>query len=64
MTGFQRSLVCLATLALASAGASTAVAEVIRVDITKLVFTPAEVTAHVGDTIEGINADIVSWKSQ
>jgi plastocyanin len=59
VTGFQQSLVCLAALALASASASRAGAETIQVDITKLVFAPAEVAAHVGDTIEWVNADFL-----
>ena len=33
--------------------------ETIRVTIDKLKFEPAEVSAHVGDTIEWVNADFV-----
>ena len=35
-------------------------AEVIQVRIEKLAFAPAQVSAHVGDTIEWINADFVA----
>jgi len=35
-------------------------AEVIRIKMEKLVFTPKEATAHVGDTIEWTNADFVA----
>jgi plastocyanin len=59
VTGFRQSFVCLAALALASSGASRGDAKTIRVDITKLVFAPAEVAAHVGDTIEWVNADFL-----
>jgi plastocyanin len=35
-------------------------AETIRVKIEKLAFMPLQVTAHVGDTIEWVNADFVA----
>ena len=35
-------------------------AETIRVDISKLVFAPDRISAHVGDIIEWNNADIVA----
>jgi plastocyanin len=35
-------------------------AETIRVSIDKLKFSPAEVSAHVGDTIEWVSSDFVS----
>jgi plastocyanin len=35
-------------------------AETIRVEISKLVFAPSQIAAHVGDTIEWVNADIVA----
>jgi plastocyanin len=35
-------------------------AETIRVGVDKLAFTPAQVSAHVGDTIEWVNADFVA----
>ena len=40
--------------------AGQARAEVIQVKIENLAFTPADITAHVGDTIEWINADFVA----
>jgi plastocyanin len=50
----------LPAAALIVIGAAPAGAEVIRVDIAKLTFVPAEITAHVGDTIEWANADFVA----
>jgi plastocyanin len=35
-------------------------AETIQVKIEKLTFVPSQVTAHVGDTIEWVNADFVA----
>ncbi len=35
-------------------------ADIIQVKIEKLAFVPAKVTAHVGDTIEWVNADFVA----
>lgn len=40
--------------------ASQARAEVIHVKIENLAFTPAEIRAHVGDTVEWINADFIA----
>jgi len=40
--------------------AGSARAEVVQVRIEKLGFTPAQVSAHVGDTIEWVNADFVA----
>jgi plastocyanin len=39
--------------------AGTARADVIQVKMEKLSFVPPQVTAHVGDTIEWVNADFV-----
>jgi plastocyanin len=41
-------------------GAVPAHAEIIRITIDKLVFSPAEINAKVGDTIEWINKDILA----
>ena len=41
-------------------GAAPAVAETIRIEVKQLAFDPAQVTAHVGDTIEWANADFIS----
>jgi plastocyanin len=49
-----------AVVALALAGAAPAAAATIRVTIDKLAFSPVEVTAHVGDTIEWVNKDFVA----
>jgi plastocyanin len=35
-------------------------AEVIRIKIANVAYQPAQVTAHVGDTIEWVNADVVA----
>ena len=35
-------------------------AETIQVKIEKLAFVPSQITAHVGDTIEWVNADFVA----
>ena len=35
-------------------------AETLRVEISKLVFMPAQISAHVGDTIEWVNADVIA----
>lgn len=46
-----------AALACVLAAAAPAHAETIQVVIDKLVFSPAEISAHVGDTIEWVNKD-------
>jgi plastocyanin len=40
--------------------AATARADTIVIRIDKLAFSPAEVTAHVGDALEWVNADFVA----
>jgi plastocyanin len=40
--------------------ATHARAEVVQIKMEKLGFIPAQVTAHVGDTIEWVNADFVA----
>lgn len=35
-------------------------AETIRIEVKGLAFSPAQVTAHVGDTLEWVNADFVA----
>jgi plastocyanin len=40
--------------------AAPAAAETIRINVDKLAFTPAEVSAHVGDTIEWVNTDFLA----
>jgi plastocyanin len=41
-------------------GALPAAAETIRVNVDKLAFTPAEISARVGDTIEWVNTDFLA----
>jgi plastocyanin len=53
----------LCALGILGAAASVATAsanETVRISINKLAFTPAEVSAHVGDTIEWANNDFVA----
>jgi plastocyanin len=40
--------------------AGSARAEVIEVKIDKIAYAPTQISAHVGDTIEWVNADIVA----
>jgi plastocyanin len=47
---------CLAIVA----AAMPAAAATVRVTVTKLTFEPAQVSAHVGDTIEWVNADFLA----
>ena len=44
---------------LAPAAASAAAGELVRVKITDLAFTPAEITVRVGDTVEWMNGDFI-----
>ena len=52
------------TLALAAlaavAAAVPATAATVRITVTKLAFEPAQVSAHVGDTIEWVNGDFLA----
>jgi plastocyanin len=41
-------------------GALPAAAETIRLNVDKLAFTPAEISARVGDTIEWVNTDFLA----
>ena len=50
----------LAALAAVVAAAVPAAAATVRVTVTKLTFEPAQVSAHVGDTIEWVNADFLA----
>lgn len=49
----------IAALAIVLAGAGSASAETIKVTIANIAFQPASISAHVGDTIEWTNNDIV-----
>ena len=57
--GAARYLPAVAAVMLAAA-AVPARAETIQVMVDKLVFTPAEVSAKVGDTIEWVSRDILA----
>ncbi len=46
--------------AIISVAAFPAAAETIHIDINKMVYSPAKVTAHIGDEIEWTNSDIVA----
>jgi plastocyanin len=52
--------ICLAAVLLSGATSVSAQAATIQVTIDKLVYSPAEVTAKVGDTVEWINKDILA----
>jgi plastocyanin len=54
------SLATVAAGLVAIAVGSAASAETIRVDIARLGFAPAQIAAHVGDTIEWVNADFIA----
>ena len=49
------ALILVATTGLAHA-------DTIQVKLQKLGFVPAEITAHVGDTIEWVNSDFVPYR--
>jgi plastocyanin len=57
LTSLGRAIAGAALMALCAAPAC---AETIRVEISKLVFSPSQIAAHVGDTIEWVNTDIVA----
>ncbi len=52
-------LLSFAVLVLAGASGSAG-AEVIQIEMKQIAYAPAQVTAHVGDTIEWVNNDIVA----
>jgi plastocyanin len=53
-------LFALTVLALMASTTPAPAAETIRVTIDKLNFAPAQVSAHVGDTIEWVSSDFVA----
>jgi plastocyanin len=53
-------LCALGVLGAAASAATASASETIRISIEKLAFTPAQVSAHVGDTIEWTNNDFVA----
>src|SRR5215831_9702001 len=62
MTGRRRrGLTATAMLfAISAAIAKIASAETIRVEVKNLAFAPAQIVAHIGDTIEWVNYDFVA----
>ena len=54
------SRLAIAAAAALAVHAIPAAAETIRVNVDKLSYTPAEVSAHVGDTIEWVNGDFLA----
>jgi plastocyanin len=57
---YVRLVVAAMLLLVTTRLASKAPAETVRVEAKGLVFSPAALTAHVGDTIEWVNADFVA----
>jgi plastocyanin len=56
----QSRRICLVVAALFGLSPLSAQAADIRITIDKLVYTPAEVRAKVGDTVEWINKDVIA----
>jgi plastocyanin len=54
------SRLAIAAAAALAVFAIPAAAETIRVNVDKLSYTPADVSAHVGDTIEWVNGDFLA----
>ncbi len=50
----------VAAVAFSLAAAFPAAAEVIKVDVNKMMFAPEKISAHVGDVIEWTNSDFVA----
>src|SRR5437764_12284045 len=56
-----RTIAAATIVAAAIAGTAVpAAADTIHIEAKSLVFTPAQVSAHVGDTIEWVNSDFVA----
>jgi plastocyanin len=53
------SVSCLVALAVSS-GSPAGAAETVRVTVDKLTFAPAQISAHVGDTIEWASTDFLA----
>jgi plastocyanin len=56
---FRRTAAAIPIAAAAIIAIAQARAETIRIEVKSLTFSPAQVTAHVGDTIEWANADFI-----
>lgn len=59
MTPRSRAAAGGVAMAMLAVWSSPAAAETVRVDIAQLAFDPAQVSAHVGDTIEWVSTDFV-----
>lgn len=57
---FSRSFLWVGVSIAAGLGSSPALADTITVTIDKLVFSPAEIAAKVGDVIEWVNKDAIA----
>ena len=55
----ERIAAAVLIAAVIATGGVRARAETIRIEVKSLAYSPAQVTAHVGDTIEWANADFV-----
>src|SRR3954471_22127478 len=58
--GTRRVAAAISVATAFGVAAATARAETIRIEVKSLAFLPAQVTAHVGDTIEWANADFIA----
>ena len=58
--GVRSIAAALSVAAAVSLASALGFAETIKIEVKNLVFSPAKVTAHVGDTIEWANADFVA----
>ena len=54
-----RGVAAAAMAIVVAAAAIPAHGETVRIDVKGLAFVPAEVTAHVGDTVEWVNEDFL-----
>jgi plastocyanin len=50
---------CASVIVTGALAASAAGAETIRINVEKMTFKPAQVSAHVGDTIEWVSTDFL-----
>jgi plastocyanin len=55
----RRALLAAFLLLLSGSGSASAHATTVRVVIQDMEYSPAQVTAHVGDTIEWVNKDVL-----
>jgi plastocyanin len=55
----SRRFCAFVILTIGTAAGPVAAAETIRIDVEKMAFKPAQVSAHVGDTIEWVSTDFL-----